>query len=489
MTDSPEVARVTASPGAVAPRSATTALKVSMLEGALHAVMVGVTESYLGAFAVELGHGARGLALLATLPLLVGAGSQLTAPLLCGLLGGRKRLAVAGAALQGVSILGLCAIAWHRNTSLVALLAIQLLFWASGNVIGPAWSAWMADLTVETERARYFARRSSLIHVVLLFSFAGAGFFLHQTSAGTSPTRFAALFAIGLLARLGSAVAMSVQADPGDRSAQTESQALQRVRAAVGRGSFRVAIYVALLALGTQVAAPFFTPYMLRELELDYRSFALLSAVSILAKAMTFRGCHRVAERYGLRNLLWCAGVGVAVVPLVWAASPRFDVLLLANVIGGMAWAGVEYASFQLLLQAAPPEAKTEFFSLSNTLAGAGQVTGALGGAGLLERHTLSYAGVFVLSAVMRGAALSALFLAVPAGDFPRRLRALYLRVLNVRPGAGAVQRPIVDATEPESVRSAHPATAVLEATSDPAAAAGAEPTLTRASTPTPQRP
>ena len=90
MTDSLSVPPSAADPAlGPAPRQAALALKVSMLEGCLHAVMVGVTESYLGAFAVELGHGPRALALLATLPLLAGAGSQLLSPWFCAGLGGR----------------------------------------------------------------------------------------------------------------------------------------------------------------------------------------------------------------------------------------------------------------------------------------------------------------------------------------------------------------------------------------------------------------
>jgi MFS family permease len=426
---------------------ASLALRVSMADGTLHAVMVGATESYLGAFAVELGHGPEELAVLATAPLLVGAGAQLTSPFLCRMLGGRKRLVVLGATVQALSIAGLAAIAWCGQTSLAALLVIQLIFWLSASVMAPAWSSWMADLTVHTERSRYFARRSGLVHVVLLCAFSGAGLFLHH--AGTSgPKRFVALFGIGLLARLGSALALSLQADVEEAEPGAAMNARARVREAFCQARFRVVIYVALLAFGTQVAAPFFTPYMLRELKLDYQSFALLSAVSILAKALVFPWCHELAARFGLRNLLWTAGVGVAVVPLVWAASPQLVTLALANVLGGVAWAGLEYSSFQLLLESAPGRVKTEFFSLSSTFSGVGQVTGALGGGALLERHALGYPQVFVVSAALRALALSSLFLAVRPRDFPDRLRALYTRVLSVRPGAGADQRPIVD--EPE---------------------------------------
>ena len=299
----------------------------------------------------------------------------------------------------------------------------------------------MADLTLHTERARYFARRSALIHVVLLVAFTLAGLGLHGGGVRT-PEHFVPRFCIGLLARQCSAVALGLQPDSAGEPAAARPDTSQRVREALGRSRFRVAVYVALLGFGTQVAAPFFTPYMLRELGLDYRAFAALSAVSILAKALMFPWCHHLAQRFGLRNLLWCAGIGVAIVPLLWAASPQLGTLVLANAVGGIAWAGLEYSSFQLLLDSAPASVKTEFFSLSSTLTGVGQVTGAFAGGLLLDHHTLAYQQVFVLSAGLRALALAAVFLGL--GTSPLRLRVMYTRVLSVRPGAGADQRPIV---------------------------------------------
>ena len=111
-----------------------------MLEGALHAVMVGVAESYLGAFAVELGHGPRRLALLSTLPLLAGAVIQLLSPVLCAVLGSRKRLVVAGALGQTASLGALFVIAVSGSTSLPALLLAQLGYWVSSGAM-----SWTSD--------------------------------------------------------------------------------------------------------------------------------------------------------------------------------------------------------------------------------------------------------------------------------------------------------------------------------------------------------
>src|SRR3954463_12396468 len=54
-------------------------LKVSAIEGAVSSVMTGTSESYLGAFAVALGHSDLHLALLTTAPYVCGAVAQLLA--------------------------------------------------------------------------------------------------------------------------------------------------------------------------------------------------------------------------------------------------------------------------------------------------------------------------------------------------------------------------------------------------------------------------
>src|SRR6187549_2410755 len=101
------------------------ALKISVVEGMLHASMVGVAESYLGAFAVELGHRDGALALLATIPLLAGSSAQLLASPLVSVLGSRKRLVVLGAAMQALTHVAFGSLAWAQSHSFALLLAAK----------------------------------------------------------------------------------------------------------------------------------------------------------------------------------------------------------------------------------------------------------------------------------------------------------------------------------------------------------------------------
>jgi MFS family permease len=416
---------------------------MSVVEGSLHAIMVGVAESYLGAFAVELGHGAHAQGLLATVPLVLGALSQLFSPLLCSWLGSRKRAAVAGALGQTASMAVLIWIAALQNTSFGALLCARVGFWISGGLMAPAWNAWMADLTVHVDRSRYFARRSALNHVALLLAFGGAGWALYRAGMELMHC-YVLLFSVAFVARLASVGALLLQADVEQQPRPRSEVQWPRLGRTVSQSRVRVALYIACLAFGTQISSPFFTPYMLRELSLDYKAFAGLSALSILAKALTFPCCHAWAERAGQRAVLRWGGVGVALIPLAWATSSDLGTLILAHVLGGAVWAAVESASYQLLLESAPRELTAEFFSLSSTLTGVAQIAGALTGGLLLATPQIDYRTLFVISALTRMLPLPLLFLALRRDQPPALLRWLYGRVRALGALAGPAEADVL---------------------------------------------
>jgi hypothetical protein len=424
------------------PRRLRRALNWSLADGLLYAVMVGVSESYLGAFAVELGHGPTALAVLTTAPFLVGALSQFATPALSAALGGGTRLVVLGSAVQALSHLGFYAVAVTGDDRLWTLMSAKIAFWVSGSIIGPAWGAWMAGLLRGPARPRYFARRSGAVHAVLVVAFAGAGWFLHHTGSGPRYLgTFALLFLVALVARLGSSTALALQSRYRFR-VQGHTGTFARVRLALRGARWRVAGYLAAVMFGAHIAVPFFTPYMLRDLGLDYGAFAALSSVSILAKAIGFAACARVARAVGLRPLLLAGGFGVATVPLFWAFSRDMGVLVTAQIVGGLAWAAVEFTGFQLLLQSAHPRFRLEFMSMAGALSGGAQVLGAVLGGQLLSRFAVDYTAVFFASAAGRGMAL-VLLVAIPAAMIPTRLPWLLTRLISVRPVGGGIERAV----------------------------------------------
>ncbi|MBN2357842.1 MAG: MFS transporter [Deltaproteobacteria bacterium] len=415
----------------------------SLVDGACYAVMVGVCESYLSVLAVELGHRDTALALLVTVPMLCGALVQLLTGPLVGWLGQGRRLVVVGAALQAICHLGFLWIALDDERRLWPLLVVKTLFAASGAVIVPAWNAWMTNLTEGIDRERYFARRSGLVYAVLLASYLLGGVLLDRGRVrGELLGAFALLFAVGLLARVLSAGALAMQRDDG--GGRGGVRPLQRLRDALARSRWQVALFTGAVMLGAYVSVPFFAPYMLLELKLDYCDYALLTSVSLLAKSVAFPLFHRVGNRFGLRPTLAGAGLGVALVPFCWWLFPSYSVLLLVEIGSGIAWAGFEFASFQLLIQSAASGGSVEFFSLSNALSGVLQLAGSLLGSFALAHFALAYREIFFGSSLLRALPLLILLWPPALAGARRPLPRLFLRISSAPSARDLAHRPIL---------------------------------------------
>jgi MFS family permease len=400
--------------------------------------MLGTSESYFGALAVELGLRDLSLSILATLPLALGALAQFASPAFVRILGGEKRWVVTGAALQATTQLAFCAIAWTESRSFALLLAAQSLYWMAGSAIAPAWNAWMSRLVPADLRGRYFARRFWIVNVALLGSFLGAGLLLEgfreleEVLAG-----FTLLFALAFSARMTGAFVMSrkVRCEP------SAAPHAARLRTVFRHGRFRIAIFMAALLFGAQFAVPFFTPYMLKTLGLGFAEFAFLTSLSILAKAIAFPLWRRAADAFRPVAVLAVSGALIALVPAVWFFFTSVEALACAQMLGGIAWAGYELTSLELLMGDAPEDARVEFYSVASSLAAIMQVGGALLGGIALHAELLDYRYVFLVSACGRALALVVL---LPLVGADARVVRILTRAVSVRPNAGVVRDPVV---------------------------------------------
>jgi MFS family permease len=382
-------------------------LALSVVDGLLYSVMVGVTESYLGALAVELGHRDATLAILATVPLVCGALAQLLSAPLVERFGGPRRFVVAGATVQAATHLAFLLIAATDERRVLPLLVAKIAYWVAAMSVAPAWNSWMTLLTENIPRARYFAWRSAALQGCLLCAFVSAGFHLDGArAAGSALPAFALLASIGLAARLASTFCLAAKFDPTPPRIEGGLPLRARLARTIEVGSFRVPLFIGALMFGAQIAMPFFTPYMLRTLGLGFTSFAWLTAAAILAKAASFPLWRMAAERWGLGVVLVVSAAGMAIVPLLWAREPGYAGLVFVQMASGFAWGGYEFATLQILMHQSPKELGVEYFSIASTMSGVAQVLGSLTGSFLLSTAFLDYQGVFIVSAVGRGLAL-----------------------------------------------------------------------------------
>ena len=432
-------------------------LASSMGDGTAYSVMVGVGETYVPAFALALGLSGVETGLLASVPLVVGALLQLVSPRAIAWSGSIRRWVVACAVAQALAFLPLLVGAVLGRLPTGVLFLSMALYWGAGLATGPAWTTWIETLVPRSLRATYFARRSRFAHAAVLAGFLAGGALLSGGEQFGMPlTAFAALFVIAALSRLVSAGFLIRHREPV--TPEVERIPLRGLAARVRSGpAGTLLVYMIALQVSVYLAAPFFTPYMLRSLRLSYVDYTLLTAAAFVSRVVVFPLLGRAARRLGALRLLFLAGIGIAPLAVLWTLSDSFAYLLVLQLLGGAAWAAYELATILLFFETLPRARRVSILTLFNLANASAMVVGSLVGAGLLAGMGESRGSYGVLFAVSSGLRLSAMLvllrlpaLRLPALRMAERLP--LLRTVAVRPGVGAIQRPLVISESAPSV-------------------------------------
>ena len=411
-------------------------LRAMLGDGVSFSVMLGVGESYLPAFALALGYGDVTAGLVATIPMLAGALLQLASPAAVGMLDSHRRWIVLCAALQALCFAPLVVSALAHQMDLVLLFAVASLYWGLGMSTGPAWTTWASSLVPQRLRPAFFANRARASQLALVLALVGGGMILQLGKGqGVEFEAYALIFTLALAARGVSASFLSSQREPrtlevGDTSI---SPAVIRKHVRTG-GHGRLLLFLLTFQAGVMVASPYFTPYMLAELELSYLQYTVLSATAFGSRVLALPFLGRYVRRVGTKRVLWRAGLAISTFPILWLITDHFAWLLFLQVISGVGWAAFELASLLSFFERIPPQGQTSVLTLYNLANATAVVTGSAIG-GLLLRGfgegSTGFVAIFTVSTLARAAML--LFLRrVPELENPGNPPPI--RALSVRP-------------------------------------------------------
>lgn len=415
-------------------------------------IMIGIGETYIAAFALALGLGDIVAGYVASGPLLAGSVLQLVSPWGLRRVGSHRRWVVLCASLQAASFVPLTIAALVGKLSAPGLLAIATLYWATGMMTGPAWSTWVGTLVPRSVRSRFFARRSRVGQLAMLLGLLAGGVILHfGEESERHLLAFAALFAIAGVARAGSAWLLAHQSEPDPRI-ERRLVTPDGVRPARVPGNRRLIGYLLSLQIGVQVAAPYFTPYMLGEkaLHLSYVAYMALIAASFVSKILALPWLGHLAAQHGARRLLRIAGITVVPLPALWTISHDYGFLVGIQLFSGIAWGAHELATFLLFFDAIRPEERTRVLTWYNLASALAMVIGASFGALLLRGQGVDFAGYAVLFWISACARSLTLPLLAWMPDAHVTAPPPATGILAARPSAGSIERPVL-ADRPDS--------------------------------------
>ncbi|MBI3802656.1 MAG: MFS transporter [Nitrospirae bacterium] len=372
------------SPGTHARKS----LKYAIRDGLFFSIMSGAGESYFSAFAIFLKATNPQIALLASLPQLIGAFFQFISVKLLNFLKSRKKIilcGVIGQALAWLFILSTSIIS--EESALPWLIASVSVYFVLGSFANPAWNSLMGDLVNSNQRGRYFGRRNGVMSIAAFASLCGAGLLLHQAQGwGKVALGFAILFSIAFIARLISAYYLSRMTEPRyTPKAEDQFSVWQFIRNGRKTNFGRFVLFIALIHFSVQVSGPFISPFLLRDLHFSYLQFMGSSAVTVLAQFLTLHIWGRFGDQFGNKRVLTITGLVLPIIPLFWLSATNFYFILAVQTFGGIIWAGFSLSMGNFVFDAVSPAKRPQCVAIYNSANAIGIFLGATFG-GYLSR-------------------------------------------------------------------------------------------------------
>ncbi len=423
-------------------------LRLSIADGTLYAVMVGLGEAYFPADAVRLGASRLVLGLVVALPLALGALGPLLALRLLARWHVRRPFVVAAAAGQALTLLCLALGDGLRLQTPGSLLALAVLYQVFGQAAGTVWSSWFGDLVPSSIRGSYFALRNRSAYLGTCGGLVAGGLFLEHLetagpTAGGGGLGFAIAFAGAFLLRMTSVVLLQMSAEPRFHGLADRVRVVRFLRSARGTRAWQLLGLLALLQGATYVAAPYFQPFMLEELSFSYLEFMVASLTAVIFKVLFLPAWGRRIDACGPRPVVLVSALLVALLPIPWLWARGLAWVFAAQAFSGLAWAGLEVSQFALLLESSYRRTRVHVFAAFSVLNGSAQLLGSLAGAAIVSASG-TLLSAFTASSLLRllAAFLLPRFLPAPAGAPHVRVKDLLLRVMGIRP-TGMVLRPV----------------------------------------------
>ena len=280
----------------------------------------------LTAFALHLGASNVMVGILAAMPFLAQL-LQLPAIQLVERWRRRKRIAVLSS-LVGRTMLAVMAVLafFSGTTALLIFLGAQMLLCGLGAVGGCAWNSWMRDLAPDDRLGDVFARRTVWLTAISLILGLVAALALDWTRTG-SPARdmvFAAMFASGCVTGLISARIVAMMPEP----LMPHAPGPIRLRALLAQPLHdpnfrRLLVFVASWQFAINLATPFFTVFIVRQLHFAVSFVLLLSVASQVANILALRLWGRLSDRFANKSVLAvCAPAYIlAIVAMIGASQ------------------------------------------------------------------------------------------------------------------------------------------------------------------------
>ncbi len=383
-------------------------LRFSVLDGAAYAAMLGLVQNYITPLALELKATTAQVGLLTSMPQLVVGFSQLAAPHLSERAGSRKGLILPMVFMHAFMYIPILLIPFIISGNQVWwLIAFVTVSTAFGAIANPAWGSLMADLVPIRLRGRYFSARGRIAGMItLVFTFTAGG--ILQVLTNTPFIGYAILLGGAAAFRWLSLYFLSRMYEPEAAENGDNDRSMFHMVSHVGTSNLgRFTVYVALINFAANLASPFFSVYMLRDLGFSYLTYTVIISSASISSLVFLTYWGRRADIAGNMKVIKVTSCLLPIIPLLWLASNNVYYLVFAEIISGFGWSGFNLAAVNFVYDASEDQNRTKHIAVFNTITCLATFAGATIG-GYVAPHLPALLGyqlrtLFTISGACRG--------------------------------------------------------------------------------------
>ncbi|MEW6008746.1 MAG: MFS transporter [Candidatus Omnitrophota bacterium] len=382
-------------------------LRFSFLDGIFASGMLGFTQDYLTPFLLILGATAKEVGILNSLPNLFASLIQLKAADFSDKLKSRKKIFSISIFLQALMLLPMALIGFLAIKKPIIFIVTVILFSSFGAFANSAWASLMSDLVEQGRRGQYFGWRNKTLGFIVVMATFIAGLILHLMKRVNIFYGFTVVFLLAFIFRIISWYFLKKMHEPVlDYRRENYFNFFEFLLRLKESNFAKFVLFVASLNFCVNLASPFFSVLMLKDLHFSYMLYTIISVTATLTVYSMMGRWGKIGDKVGnLRIMKFCAPL-IAIIPLLWIVNRNPIFLIFAQVLSGFAWAGFNLCASNFIFDAVRPEKRTRCISYFSAVNGMALCLGALLGGFLVNKlpNIFGYRilTLFLISGILR---------------------------------------------------------------------------------------
>lgn len=334
--------------------------------------------AFLVAFALKLGASNLIIGMLAAIPPLMQL-VQIPAILLVERVQNR-RLICAGTSFIGRTfwlLIAISAIILGPEDVLYFMIIAMMIIASLSAVTNCSWNSWMRDLVPQDQLGAFYSRRIRLATGVgIVLSLAAAVFIdiIKKKLPIYEIYGYATIFALGFLAGMLGVYFITRIPEPTMKVQKRHIPLLHLILKPFADLNYkRLILFLGPWNFAVNLAAPFFTVYMLKRLELGLSVVIALTVLSQTVNIGFIKVWGRFSDRYSNKSVLSVSGPLFMICVLGWTFTTMpekyaatYPLLIILHVLMGISTAGVTLASGNIALKLAPRDEGTSYLAANS---------------------------------------------------------------------------------------------------------------------------